>query len=350
MKQRQVYLRRNKRGDKEDEKESGSGTPLAAALSPTNSGVDLPSGYTSWQSIPVAETSYLEILGEQSKLKGSTVKLKLQFCDVEGQPIGGKFRDGIIAVVVHPYKERIPILEVAFRKRSGDFPISFAAEQIGKHLVEVTLNGESVVGSPAKIVVLPNGIMDRTLSTTLHASWEISATPDEIYVTDESDKVYVQTDWHSGWGGFGIGKPYHKEFTYISPFGIAKYNDKLFITDSSNSYVYVYIHMACTNNFGKRVLEQPTGIAVSKDGNIYIADWTSNTIEAFWHNYSHMHSIEVKGNGSLTHLALNQSVNRIIVAYVKTSVIKIIDVNRRKMSNPLRQGSFKHRQLLMVLR
>ncbi|XP_071833895.1 uncharacterized protein [Apostichopus japonicus] len=318
-------------GDKEDEKESESGTPLAAALSPTNSYVDLTSGYTSWQSIPVAETSFLEILGNQFKAKGSTVKLKLQFCDVEGQPIRGKSRDGITAFVVRPDKERIPILDVAFRKRSGDFTVSFAAEQIGIHLVEVTLNGESVVGSPTKIVVRPNGIMDRTLSTTLHAPKGILATPDEIYVTDESDKVYVQTDWQGGWDGFGMDKPHHKECTQISPFGIAKYNDKLFITDSFNSCIYVYIHMACTNNFGKRVLEQPTGIAVSKDGNIYVADCASNTIDVFRHNYSHIRSIDVKGKGSLTHLAVNQSEDRIIVADDKTNLIKIIDLNRDRM-------------------
>ncbi|PIK36907.1 putative tripartite motif-containing protein 2-like, partial [Apostichopus japonicus] len=286
--------------DKEDEKESGSGTPLAAALSPTNSCADLTSGNTSWQSIPVAETSYLEILGKQFKAKGSTVKLKLQFY-------------------------------VAFRKRSGDFTVSFAAEQIGIHLVEVTLNGESVVGSPSKIVVRPNGIMDRTLSPTLHAPKGILATPDEIYVTDESDKVYVQTDWQGGWDGFGMDKPHHKECTQISPFGIAKYNDKLFITDSCNSCIYVYIHMACTNNFGKRVLERPTGIAVSKDGNIYVADCSSNTIDVFRHNYSHIRSIDVKGNGSLTHLAVNQSEDRIIVADDKTNLIKIIDLNRDRM-------------------
>ncbi|PIK36903.1 putative E3 ubiquitin-protein ligase TRIM71-like isoform X2 [Apostichopus japonicus] len=91
--------------------------------------------------------------------------------------------------------------------------------------------------------------------------------------------------------------------------------------------------MACTNNFGKRVLERPTGIAVSKDGIIYVADCASNTIEVFWHNYSHMHSIEVKGKGILTHLALNQSEDRIIVADEKTSVIKIIDLNRGKIVN-----------------
>ncbi|XP_071833898.1 uncharacterized protein [Apostichopus japonicus] len=317
--------------DKEDEKESESGTPLAAALSPTNSCVDLSSGYTSWQSIPVAETSFLEILGKQFKLKGSTVKLKLQFCDVEGQPIRGKSRDGITAFVVHPDKERIPILDVAFRKRSGDFTVSFAAEQIGIHLVEVTLNGVSVVGSPSKIVVRPNGIMDRTLSPTLHAPKGILATPDEIYVTDESDKVYVQTDWQGDWDGFGMHKPPHKECTQISPFGIAKYNDKLFITDSCTSCVYVYVHMACTNNFGKRVMEQPTGIAVSKDGTIYVADCASNTIDVFRHNYSHIRSIDVKGNGSLTHLAVNQSEDRCIVADDKTNVIKIIDLNRDRM-------------------
>ncbi|XP_071833904.1 uncharacterized protein [Apostichopus japonicus] len=315
--------------DTQDETETG--IVLAASLSPTNSCVDLTSGYTSWQSIPVAETSFLEILGKQFKAKESTVKLKLQFCDVEGQPIRGKSRDGITAFVVHPDGERIPILDVAFRKRSGDFTVSFAAEQIGIHLVEVTLNGVSVVGSPSKIVVRPNGIMDRTLSPTLHAPKGISATHDEIYVTDESDKVYVQTDWQGGWDGFGMHKPPHKECTQISPFGIAKYNDKLFITDSFNSCIYVYIHMACTNNFGKRVLEQPTGIAVSKDGNIYVADCASNTIDVFRPNYSHIRSIDVKGKGSLTHLAVNQSEDRIIVADDKTNLIKIIDLNRDRM-------------------
>ncbi|PIK50577.1 putative E3 ubiquitin-protein ligase TRIM71-like isoform X2 [Apostichopus japonicus] len=287
--------------------------------------------YTSWQSIPVAETSYLEILGKQFKVKGSTAKVKLQFCDVQGQPIRGKSRDGITAFVIHPDGEKIPILDVAFRKRTGDYTVSFAAEQIGTHSVEVTLNGESVVGSPSKIVVRPNGIMDRTLSPTLHAPKGILATPDEIYVTDESDKVYVQTDWQDDWDGFGMDKPHHKEFTQISPFGIAKCNDKLLITDSYNNCIYVYVHMVCMTNFGKRVMEQPTGIAVSKDGTIYVADCASNTIDVFLPNYSHKRSIDAKGNGSLKHLALNQSEDRIIVADDKTNVIKIIDVNSEKV-------------------
>ncbi|XP_071833956.1 uncharacterized protein [Apostichopus japonicus] len=314
-----------------EEEEEVSGTLLAAALSTTDSVVHFTYGNTSWKNIPVAGTSFLEILGNQCKVKGSTVKLKLQFCNVHGQPIRGKSSDGIKAVVVHPDGENISILDVLFRKRTGDFTVSFEAEQIGIHLAEVTMKGESVVGSPLKIVVRPNVIMARTLWPIWHAPNGILATSSYVYVTDKSGKVYIQQCWHIDGYYVGADKPDHKEGIYISPFGIAKCNDKLFITDSYNSCVYVYVHMACTNNFGKRILEKPTGIAVSNDGTIYIADSDANIIDVFLPNYSHKGSIDVKGKGSLKHLALNQSEDRIIVADDKTNVIKIIDIKRKKM-------------------
>ncbi|PIK50579.1 putative RING finger protein nhl-1-like [Apostichopus japonicus] len=88
--------------------------------------------------------------------------------------------------------------------------------------------------------------------------------------------------------------------------------------------------MACTNNFGKRVLEQPTGIAVSKDGNIYVADCASNTIDVFRHNYSHIRSIESRGMVPshillLTNQRIDYSGRR------QDQLIKIIDLNRDRM-------------------
>ncbi|KAJ8044548.1 Tripartite motif-containing protein 2 [Holothuria leucospilota] len=298
-------------------------------LSGQEAGIRLPAP---WSGVPLAENSFLEKTTKKNfeDAKGSKTRMRVQLCDSDGTHLCGRRCDKVEATVLSPTNEKEKV-SVSLMKRDGDYSFSFIPNKVGVHLVEAYLDGVPIRGSPLKILVHPSAKLDTTIVTPMHDPLDVVVHEGMIYATDDSKGGYLRTDWKGNWS-------YPSEDWFneaVDSFGIDASNNRFYVTDPNKSCVFVYdVFGDCKNTFGKRVLKHPTGIAVSRERMIYVADSKLNTIEVFRPNFSHMSYMIAGGNAdhcSLALLALNPAEDRLIAADEGTDCFKIFDVVKMKM-------------------
>ncbi|KAJ8044547.1 Tripartite motif-containing protein 2 [Holothuria leucospilota] len=275
--------------------------------------------------VPSAETSFIEKDTRSNRdAKGSTVEFRLQLCDLKGMHLRGRGCDKVEATVLSPTNEKKNV-SVSLMERNGDYTLSFIPSKVGIHLVEAYLNNTQVCGSPLKVIVHPSAKFDKIMHLPSKHPLDVVVHGPLIYATDDSEDAYFGTDWEGNLRF--LSQDRFDEA--VDSYALATSNNRFYITVPNKSCVHVYdLFGNCKNKFGKRVLEAPTGIAVSGAGMIYVADSTSNTIEVFRPNFSHMNSIAAGVNGdtsSLALLALNRAADRLVAVNKGSNCFKIFD-------------------------
>ncbi|XP_071833891.1 uncharacterized protein [Apostichopus japonicus] len=282
-----------------------------------------------WQRTPVANMSFLERLGTRfGYRKGCAIQLRVQLCNAEGHPIRGRSSDIVHFTVCEPMNEEVDVSNVSLNKGTGDIIISFIPQRIGVHMVNAYLAGEAIVGSPMKIVVYSTGQIYLVLKPVgLSRPKGIALLGTEIFITDN---FVIKTNWSCEQYKFS-GTNSHVGSDLVNPFGITEYAGRLFITDLHSKCVYMHDNNGYLYTFGKGCIKSPTGIAVSKNGMIYVADSSSNTIKAFSSTFTLSRSTDLKCQMGLecfpALLALNKTDDKIIVADNGANLIRIVDLD-----------------------
>ncbi|KAJ8044550.1 Tripartite motif-containing protein 2 [Holothuria leucospilota] len=323
--------------ESEEEDEEPPPTTPTAPITPTTSTtptipslVDMVTPQPHLSGIPVAETSFLAKNTRKNfkDAKGSTIRMRVQLCDFEGTNVRGRRCDKVEATVLSPTNEKENV-SVSLMKRDGDYSLSFIPNKVGVHLVEAYLDNEPVQGSPMKVVVHPSAKFDQIIGP-LDDPVDVVADGSMIYANNRGF-AFLSTDLEGNWSNLYE----HSSEAHLVSFGIDASNNRFYATVPNKSCVDVYdFYDGYKTSFGKRVLESPTGIAVSREGMVYVADSETNTIDVFRSNFSHVQSIQAGGNAdhcSLALLALNPTEDRLIAADQGAECFKIFDVVNMKM-------------------
>ncbi|KAJ8044549.1 Tripartite motif-containing protein 2 [Holothuria leucospilota] len=277
--------------------------------------------------VPSAKSSFLEryTMTGYKDVRGSTTKMRVQLRDSAGNNLRGRKCDKVGANVITPTNEKENV-SVSLMNRDGDYNLSFIPNKSGVYFVEAYLDNVPVCGSPLKIIVHPSGKLNKTINNHMDDPKDMIIKGSIIYATDDCGAPYLSADWQGN-----LNYPCEDKFDEgANPFGIGASNNYIFVTVPNQSCVYVYDYFGnYKTSFGKKFLQFPTGIAISKAGMIYVADSTANAIHVFRPNFSHLHSIPADGNAgqcSLALLALNPGEDRLIAADRGSDGFKIFDV------------------------
>ena len=178
----------------------------------------------------------------------------------------------------------------------GTFSVSFTAQSIGVHNLEVEIGGQPIKGSPFSLTIRPprttsyNDLSFQKSITTNNRPYDIAFTEDgtlavaeygyhtvSLYSTINEEKLHTFGTNGSSGGG---------ENKFNGPSGIAINGDEMYVTDFGNHRVKK-IRLSDRSTIGTygskgkyhSQFSNPCGICIDPEGKLFIADSGNNRIQ-----------------------------------------------------------------------
>ena len=207
---------------------------------------------------------------------------------------------------------------------------------VGVHMIQVRISDVDVKHSPMTVMATVRDNLTGTYKPSLYNPHDVVIRDAMLVVTDKSynrilaldkDTLEVTNTFLSTDEIYGA----HNVKGKIDPHGVAYTGDSFVVTDLANHCVVEFRHFSPVTMFGQENLIRPTGIAVSKNGKIYVADAEQDCIYVFDQD-RHYESIigeSGKGKGQLHKpwfMAFNSDDN-LVVAEFGNHRVQVLDVN-----------------------
>ncbi|XP_041475710.1 E3 ubiquitin-protein ligase TRIM71-like [Lytechinus variegatus] len=215
--------------------------------------------------------------------------------------------------------------------------------QVGVHQVHVKICGTEIEGSPVKLV---SGVREcnllKTYKPPMNQPHDITKLENMFVVTDKSNnQVQVfDSEFHPT---NKFCSPESTDMGKFDPYAVAWTGKTLVVTDLNNHCVVEFKNFVPFQVFGKEKLKRPCGIAVGKDGSVYVADCEKHCIFQF--NKQRECTFNIGGQGSALgqlnapwFLAINSSGN-LVVSEFKNRRVQVFDPQKRQ---PIRIIDVKH--------
>lgn len=285
--------------------------------------------------------SFLEKTGKVFEdICGATIKVRVQLCDSDENPIRGTKTDHVNASVISPKGKKFGA-GISYQKKDGDYMVSFEPKMCGVYRMEVMLGKQNIKGSPLMVVIHPEGKFLAGVTGQIKHPKDVVDMGLSFCVTDEHDGMFHYMDW-LGRQIVEVQSPQGKDSNDCNPFGIAMAGDKLYITDQKCNSVYIYNKGSYVNSFGKKYLDVPIGIAVDKSGQIFVSNQGTNEVVVFGQNLSFLKKMDAvsgkksnSGSNAISLLALNQAEDQLVVADNAGCCLKILSLEKGEVVKTL---------------
>lgn len=196
-------------------------------------------------------------------------------------------------------------------EQDGGYKVTYQPTKICEHTLTVTVNNESLPGSPFTVQVLPPYCNSNTRKLKVITKygevkkfgmvWGVATNcNDDIALTDSSNncviilnKYYKLKQVIIGHGAGQLSCP--RGVTFIS-------KNTILVADKNNHRIQKFsINGQSLSIFGSRGSEngqfnEPTGISVSQDGIIFVADWKNYRIQVFNVDHTFAYKFGCKGS------------------------------------------------------
>ena len=216
---------------------------------------------------------------------GKELKVKMVLKDSKGK----KFSKGcaIVTGSLTPIEEKEKVIQ-AKTTDCGDstYIVSLTPQQLGPHELSLTLNYQSIYGSPFKVCV--NNGDYRTLKNPVQTITGIKepcfiafSDNGDIFVTSRGDHcIYVYDS--SGRQKTTIGSYGTGPLQFNSPSGIAINGDIMYVAEQFGNRIHkITLGGTSLGTFGKEQFTNPWAICIGPDSKIYVADAGNNRIQVF---------------------------------------------------------------------
>ena len=216
---------------------------------------------------------------------GKELKVKVVLKDSKGKKLSKGC--AIVSGNLTPIEEKGIAIQ-ANTTYCGDstYLVSLTPQQLGSHELSLTLNYQSIYGSPFKVCV--NNGDYRTLKKPVQTITGIkepcfNAFSDngDIFVTSRGDHcIYVYDSsgrQKTTFGSYGTGP-----LQFNSPSGIAINGDIIYVAEQFGNRIHkLTLEGTFLGTFGKEQFTNPWAICIGPDNKIYVADAGNNRIQVF---------------------------------------------------------------------
>lgn len=196
---------------------------------------------------------------------GEAIHLQLLLKDDRGRKVVTE-REDVLSVEVCTVDKRTIPLEPQ-KQEGGHFTISFTPSFAGWYVLTAKAFDKMIPGSPLQLKVEPRGIEMKEIageapSSQLH---DVLKVGDNFMLVD---KTVIMMDKNGK-----LIQSFENKDWYFYPYSIAMHKQCYYVTAMKGQVVIMYqANGKEVRRFGGDVLKRPTGIALDKEGNIYVAD------------------------------------------------------------------------------
>ena len=196
--------------------------------------------------------------------------------------------------------KRTPIEAKTTDCNDGTYLVSLMPQQLGEHMLFLTVKGHSIQSSPFNIfasrgyTTLKNPV--QTITGIKYPHFIAFSNNDDMFVTSFGDHCIYVYDNSGGLkttiGSYGTGP-----LQFNSPCGIAINGDIMYVAENVGNRIHKltlegeFLGTFGSKGSGKGQFFNPWGISIGPDDRIYVADPGNNRIQVFHHDDTFSHSI-----------------------------------------------------------
>ncbi|XP_071491599.1 uncharacterized protein [Diadema antillarum] len=150
----------------------------------------------------------------------------------------------------------------------------------GPHKIHAKVCGSHMKYSPVTVVVTVEGKLINTYKPPMNQPHDVIKHQNVFVVTDKgNNQVQVfDTEFRPA---NKFCSPEMPGFGKFDPFAVAWTGRTFVVTDIANHCVVEFSNFVPTQVFGQETLQQPCGIAVARNGNVYVSDGMKHCIFVF---------------------------------------------------------------------
>ncbi|XP_071491619.1 uncharacterized protein [Diadema antillarum] len=165
---------------------------------------------------------------------------------------------------------------------SGICVTRVSLKDIGHHKIHVKVCGSDVKHSPVSVLVWVRGNLVKTFKPRMHNPHDVIKHENIFVVTDkDSNQVQVFDSNFRPVNKFTSPQKLMQGSGKFDPYGIAWTGKTFVVTDLANHCVVEFSNFVPTQVFGQETLHQPCGIAVARNGDVYVSDCFKHCIFVF---------------------------------------------------------------------
>ncbi|XP_041476827.1 E3 ubiquitin-protein ligase TRIM71-like isoform X2 [Lytechinus variegatus] len=293
--------------------------------------------------VPDASKSTLQLPAAHATV-GSKVEVHLILRGSRGNPMVGtglmSSVDGVVESPNGQCSQRIQFPDTV--PAGGVCKALVWLNHVGVHHVHVKICGSEIKGSPVKIVSGVRGNLLKTYKPPMNQPHDIIKHENIFVVTDKSNNQ-VQVFDSEFRPANKFCSPESTDMGKFDPYAVAWTGETFVVTDLNNHCVVEFKNFVPFQVFGKETLQKPCGIAVGKDGSVYVADCQKHCIFQF--DKHRECTFIIGGHGSALgqlsapwFLAINSKGN-LVVSEFKNRRVQVFNPKKRQ---PVRIIDVKH--------